>query len=116
RAAGGEEYLGDAAGRRVAAEAGAVLGELLEVVVGQQPERPQGGVERPRRVPLGEHERIVIAHDAVVQAHHDVERGEIAADMADAALKVHPQQAEPRVTYLLGGGSYIAHNTILRRR
>ena len=59
-------------------------------------ERPERDVEAPGRVPLREHELVVRPEDVVVQDQHQVEAREVAADVADAALVVHPEQPQAR--------------------
>ena len=75
-----------------------------------KPARGQRRVERRRRVTLAEDEAVplrvvraprVDAQDGVVQDGQDVERRELAADVAEARLVDHAQVAQPS----LGGQS-----------
>jgi hypothetical protein len=45
-------------------------------------------------VPLGEDEPVFGLEDPVMEGEQHIEAGEIAADVSDAALVVHPQKAQ----------------------
>ena len=96
QAPGGEGDALAPAGHRVAGEQRAVGVKGRELLVAEQSETPQGDVERPGRMPLGENEGIGRLHHVMMQRHQGIERREIAAEMADAALVVHAQEAPPR--------------------
>ena len=92
----------------MAAEPRAVLVKLPQIVFPELPERPQGDIVRAGRVPLGEYELVRRLQHAVVEGEHQVEAREIAADVADPTLVMHPQQPQispPAEFYPPSGGS-----------
>ncbi len=100
QAAGGEQESGDPLDRRVAASLVSSLWNCRRSSSVSRPRDQSVDVKRARGVPLREHELIVRPEHAVVQRQQQVEAGQVPADVADPALVVHPQQAQPRLPHV----------------
>src|SRR5579872_2910674 len=74
----------------------AVLMEALEITVGKLPKRPQRNIIRAGRMSLGQYETVLRSDQLVMQQHQGIDRGQIAAEMPNAALPVQPQQTPAR--------------------
>ena len=81
----------------MATQLGVILVKGQQLLLGQPAQRPQGDVQGTGRMSLGKDESVVGIHDPMVQGQQHVERGEVAADVTDAALEVHLEQAQPRL-------------------
>ena len=72
-AAGGEGDVGDSLGRRMAAQAGGVFVELLEVFFTKAADRPEGDIQRPGGVALGQNEYILLRQNVVIKPQQQIE-------------------------------------------
>ena len=79
----------------MAAQARAILVKKSKVVVAQLADSPECYVVGTSGVSLGQHEMIGWVEDLVVKNQQQVKAREIAPDVPDTALEVHPEQPEP---------------------
>ncbi len=81
------------------AEEGRLAMKLVQVFLAKMARRPEGDIQSPGRMTLGEQEHVVLLEHRVMQGQEDLQCREIAADMADLALVVHAQQASASCLY-----------------
>lgn len=77
----------------MAAELRAVLVKELQVLVGNPAQGPEGRVKGTGGMALGKDEQVLGPHHLVVEHHQGIEAGKIPPDVANAAFKMHLEQA-----------------------
>src|SRR5205823_4960592 len=91
-----EQDVVDPRRRRMSAQPRPIPVELAKVLLREPIERPERDVIGPGRVALGEHELVAGPEDVMMQDEEEVQARKVTADVADAALVMHPEQSSTR--------------------